>query len=172
MKFGQDLEYPLAAMLLHIGEHEAALTMLDDIRHRHDGSRRSPWNEIECGDHYVRAMASWSLLEEAAGVVYDASAEALRFSPRLGTADGFSGFFITGSGWGTLRLAAKQASVEIDYGSLRLTTLTLPAQGAVSDITCSGSVSHHSEESDGVVTIRFAQPVLVTPNTPLAIAFA
>lgn len=165
------LEYPLAAMLLHIGEHEAALTMLDDIRDRHDGTRRSPWNEIECGDHYVRAMASWVLLEEAAGTVYDATEGTLRIAPRLGAEDGFTGFFIAASGWGTLRLNSQQAEVEIDYGSLRLTALTLTAQGSVNTVTCSGAVAFHSTESDGLVTLHFEEPVLVAPGAPLEIAF-
>jgi len=66
------LEYPLACLLLFEGEIEPALTMLADIRERHGGARRSPWNEVECGDHYVRPMASWMLLEAASGYQYDA----------------------------------------------------------------------------------------------------
>jgi uncharacterized protein (DUF608 family) len=67
------LEYPVAGLLLFEDRVAPALTMLEDVRDRHDGTRRSPWNEVECGDHYVRPMASWTLLEAAAGYQYDAT---------------------------------------------------------------------------------------------------
>lgn len=43
--------------------------VLTDTREKYDGTRRSPWNEIECGDHYVRPMAAFSFFEIASGQV-------------------------------------------------------------------------------------------------------
>lgn len=43
--------------------------MVTDCRNKYDGTRRSPWNEIECGDHYARAMAAFLYFEIAAGMV-------------------------------------------------------------------------------------------------------
>ena len=42
-----------------------------DARNKYDGTRRSPWNEVECGDHYTRPMAGFLLFEIASGQVYD-----------------------------------------------------------------------------------------------------
>lgn len=166
------LEYPLAAMLLHIGEYDAALTMLADIRDRHDGTRRSPWNEIECGDHYARAMASWTLLEEAAGLSYDATQAHLRCVPRL-TVDGtLDSFFITASGWGGISLNHTGAVVTLDYGSLLLDALSLPSSAAVQSVTHdSEELSVSVEETVDSTTLRFGHPVLLHPGSPLCVAF-
>jgi len=43
--------------------------VLLDARNKYDGTRRSPWNEVECGDHYTRPMAGFLLFEIASGQV-------------------------------------------------------------------------------------------------------
>ena len=45
------------------------IIVLTDARNKYDGTRRSPWNEIECGDHYTRPMAGFLLFEIASGQV-------------------------------------------------------------------------------------------------------
>ena len=56
-------EYTAALGLLGIGEEQLALRTVRETRARHDGRRRNPFDEVECGHHYVRSMASWGLLE-------------------------------------------------------------------------------------------------------------
>nr|BFE56735.1 non-lysosomal glucosylceramidase [Dactylosporangium thailandense] len=56
------VEYQVAAHCLYEGLDEEGLAIVRGVRARYDGTRRNPFNEIECGDHYVRAMAGWSLL--------------------------------------------------------------------------------------------------------------
>ena len=43
--------------------------VLVEARNKYDGTRRSPWNEVECGDHYTRPMAGFLLFEIASGQV-------------------------------------------------------------------------------------------------------
>ncbi len=45
------------------------ISVIEECREKYDGTRRSPWNEIECGDHYSRAMASFLYFEIASGMV-------------------------------------------------------------------------------------------------------
>lgn len=45
------------------------LSVLKKTRQMYDGTRRSPWNEIECGDHYSRPMSAFSLFALASGQV-------------------------------------------------------------------------------------------------------
>jgi len=108
------IEYEVAALLLWQGLTEAALQIIKGVRARYDGTRRSPWNEVECGDHYVRAMSSWALLEAASGYRYDAWSGTLAFGPRLNPED-FRTFFITAKGWGSFaqRLEKDQQREEL-----------------------------------------------------------
>ncbi len=127
------LEYPIACLLLYEGCVDEALTVLrEGARARYDGTRRSPWNEVECGDHYVRPMASWSLLEAAAGYAFDATTNTLSFSPIV-SPDRFQSFFITGSGWGVLRRAEIDGRVSVEvataWGVVSLDALRLGPQG-------------------------------------------
>ena len=53
-------EYTAAAGMLFVGMEQQANQAIKDVRNRYDGYKRNPFNEEECGNHYVRAMASWS----------------------------------------------------------------------------------------------------------------
>ena len=56
-------EYSAAIGLLLDGRTDTATRIVEDVRARYDGRRRNPFNEVECGHHYVRSMASWGLVE-------------------------------------------------------------------------------------------------------------
>ena len=56
------IEYQVATELIYEGFLDEAMEIVHAIRRRHDGKRRSPYNEIECGFHYARSMAAWGLL--------------------------------------------------------------------------------------------------------------
>ena len=165
------LEYPVACLLLFEDQVEPALTILADVRERHDGTRRSPWNEVECGDHYVRPMASWTLLEAAAGYQYDASRGSLAFAPRIDPGD-FCSFFITGSSWGTFSQEGGCARLRVDYGELWLRELRLKSDGADATVHLNEQeVLASVEQIDGCVRLRFAQPVTVAAGEALVVTF-
>lgn len=56
-------EYQFAVLLLDYGLHNEALKVVEAVRNRHDGRKRNPFNEPECGSYYARCMAAWALLE-------------------------------------------------------------------------------------------------------------
>lgn len=96
-------EYQVAAHLLATGQVADGLRLVA-ARARHDGVRRNPWNEVECGNHYARSMSSWALLLAASGFACDLGRGELRFAPALAAstaADRFSAFWSTGRAWGT-----------------------------------------------------------------------
>jgi uncharacterized protein (DUF608 family) len=121
------IEYEIAALMLWEGFVDDALKIVQAVRDRYDGRERNPWNEVECGDHYARAMSSWTLLTAASGFRYDAHAASMSFAPR--TSDDFKSFFIAADGWGTFaqRVTTRRqtATLEVKHGTLTLKQLTL-----------------------------------------------
>lgn len=55
-------EYVVAANLAQRGDFATAEKVVRDVRARYDGRKRNPFDEAECGHHYVRAMAAWTVL--------------------------------------------------------------------------------------------------------------
>lgn len=88
--------------------------------------RRNPWNEVECGDHYVRPMSSWSLLLALQGYEYDGVRRRIGFKPRLRPEE-FRSFFSAAEGWGTFEQRRgdgwQEEVIRVAYGSLALKEL-------------------------------------------------
>jgi uncharacterized protein (DUF608 family) len=97
------IEYHVAAHLIYEGWLAEGLEIVEALRARHDGVRRSPWNEVECGHHYARSMASWALLLALSGFHCDMAEGWISFEPKIaaGDPDRFSCFWSCGRGWGT-----------------------------------------------------------------------
>jgi uncharacterized protein (DUF608 family) len=151
------IEYQVAAHLIYEGLVVEGLAVTKAVRDRYDGQRRNPWNEVECGNHYARALSSWSLLTGLSGYHYSAPERRLAFAPRLNGAD-FRCFFTTGSGWGTFRqkVSREAASVAIDLtgGDLTLSELglriDLPASAQATG-TLAGRTIPVRRQPDGAV---------------------
>jgi len=108
-------EYQAAARMIYEGLVEEGLTVMDAIRARFDGYRRSPWNEQECGHHYARAMASWAALLALSSFHYSAVSGQLQLAPHW-KAEAFRCVRVIPSGWGvvTQTLEAEEQTVRSD----------------------------------------------------------
>ena len=93
------IEYQVATHLIYEGFIEEAMEIVHGIRNRYNGKRRSPYNEIECGNHYARSMAAWGLLIALSGYEYDMTENKIKFSPRVQEED-FACFYSNGKSWG------------------------------------------------------------------------
>ena len=114
------IEYQVAAHLIYEGFFNEAITIVNAVRARYDGIKRNPWNEVECGSHYVRSMASWGILLAASGYSYDLTKNTVSFSPKTECPD-FTCFFSTGKCWGLYRRKKEEngilsTSLQILYG--------------------------------------------------------
>jgi hypothetical protein len=120
------IEYQVAGHLAWEGQVTEALAICRAIHDRYHPRRYNPWNEIECGDHYARAMASWGVLLGLAGFEYHGPKGHLGFAPRL-SPDDFRCVFTGAEGWGVIaqqRSAGLQTNtVQVQWGSLRVETL-------------------------------------------------
>ena len=113
-------EYCAATGMIYEGMEEDALKCIRAIRDRHDGAKRNPFNETECGHHYARSMASWSAILAMSGYNYSAVDQSMRFTSRPGTY-----FWSNGSSWGTCTISHKDITVRVVKGSLKLSALTV-----------------------------------------------
>ena len=77
------IEYQVAGHMAWEGMVKEALAICRGIHDRYHPAKHNPWNEVECGDHYARAMASWGVLTGLSGFEYDGPAGRIGFAPRL-----------------------------------------------------------------------------------------
>ena len=163
-------EYQAAGHMIQEGMLGEGLALVKAVRDRYDGSRRNPWNEIECGSNYARSMAAFALLLAYAGFEFDAVRGHVGFSPK--TADTpFTAFFSLGSGWGTCTLDAASIRLRVESGHLRLSSFTsdrLSAAAGASVVGVRAEGALADVRRDGA-TLTFADPILVTPDAPLIV---
>jgi uncharacterized protein (DUF608 family) len=112
------IEYQVANHLITLGRVEEGMTIVRLVRARYDGRRRNPYNEIECGHFYTRALASYGLIQALSGARYDAVDKVLHLTPRI--AGDFSGFFAHGSAWGRIGVRNGKPFVELSEGKLAI----------------------------------------------------
>ena len=120
------IEYMSASHLIMHGLVEEGLDIVRAARDRHDGSRRNPWNDIECGSYYARSMSAWQLVNAFSGLSADFVAGTLSFAPKL---DGdYKLFWSAGTAFGTLSRSGDAVSLEILGGTLRAQKIMVDGQ--------------------------------------------
>jgi non-lysosomal glucosylceramidase len=171
------IEYQVAGHMLYEGMVEEGLAMLRSIHQRYDGARHNPWNEIECGDHYARGLASWGCLLAVTGFVYDGSAGMLEFAPRL-SPDDFCAFFSGAAGWGHLVQErsenAQRNRIELRWGRLTVRTMRVYVEGggtgkSVTASKTDGMLEAAVSSVEDRLEIRFLEPVKLEAGEELEI---
>jgi len=113
----------VAANLIWEGYLEKGLEIVKAVRERHDGYRRNPWNEVECGHHYARSLSSWALLLALSGFEVDLVKGEMSFNPVYQGED-FSAFWSTAKAWGVYtqkidtHTGDRQWEIKVLYGAL------------------------------------------------------
>ncbi len=175
------IEYHVASHLIYEGLVEEGLTVVKAARDRYDGRRRNPWDEVECGHHYARAMSSWGVLLALGGFSYSGPDMKMGFSPKVG-ADDFRTVWTTGSGWGTYAqkmTGGKAASltIEVAAGEVKLRDfsfvgLAVPPKGKVLAVkgTLGSAVTKPVLRREGnVIHVLWPVPITVKPGEPLSL---
>jgi uncharacterized protein (DUF608 family) len=119
-------EYSVAIGMIYEGETDDALQVIEAIRDRYDGQKRSPFDEAECGHHYARALASWAALLALTGFEYSAVTQTMQFKR---TEKPTKWFWSTGAAWGTFEQTPREGRIEfvlrVESGVLRLKGLQI-----------------------------------------------
>jgi len=121
-------EYQVAGHMIWESLVTEGLAVARAVHDRYHPARRNPWNEVECGDHYARSMASYGVFLAACGFTYHGPKKHIGFAPRL-TPNNFKAPFTAAEGWGTfsqkLQGGQFQAEIHVAWGKLRLKQVTL-----------------------------------------------
>ena len=124
------LEYAFACLLAYLGRGDDAVRVTRTVRQRYDGRRRNPFDEAECGHHYVRAMASWGLVPALTGFHYDAGEGRMELAAAHATV---RWPWSSGDAWGTCTQAPRGGGIELRLevlgGSLKLGRVALSGAG-------------------------------------------
>jgi uncharacterized protein (DUF608 family) len=113
-------EYTAAVGMLYEGMEEEGLQVIRNIRARYDGSKRSPFNEAECGHHYARAMASWASVLALTGFQYSALDKTIKFKNQVG-----KWFWSNGYAWGTCEISEDFIMLTVKKGTLSVRQVLL-----------------------------------------------
>jgi hypothetical protein len=165
------IEYQVAAHLIYEGMVQEGVTIARAVRERHDGIRRNPWNEFECGSHYARAMASWSLLTALSGFHYSAPRQELAFRPRY-RQGAFRCFFCAGSAWGSYSQQGTpqklDVALRVEEGALTVARLRVPFGKPGAPVRA--SVAARATVTEGEARIDFAPPALLKSGEKLELS--
>lgn len=121
-------EHAVAAALIDEGLIDEAMKIEMALHDRYSPEKRNPYNEIEYGNHYTRAMSGYAPFVSASGFFYHGPKGILGFDPKIG-ADDFRSAFIASQGWGSFSQNRSEDrdrySLTLDYGKLSLKKLKL-----------------------------------------------
>jgi uncharacterized protein (DUF608 family) len=164
-------EYQAAAHMIWEGLDHAdllqnGLAITRAIHDRYNAALRNPYNEIECSDHYSRAMASYGVFQAVCGFNCHGPHSHLEFAPRLAR-DNFRAAFTSAAGWGTITqtrdTSTQTNTVHVKHGQLRLKTLAVAVEGqAPSSMKATigeKGVAATLQISDGFARIELAEEV-------------
>ncbi len=170
-------EHQVASHLMAEGMTDEALVLTRTIHDRYHAYKRNPFNEIECCDHYARAMASYGTFISACGFEYHGSKGYIRFAPKWDK-ENFRAPFVTAKGWGSYSQEIQNGKqvhrLKIKYGTLSLQKISLQAnagQPAKKIIAVLGTrkieVKHRQNEND--ILLGFGKRFTIQTNQALII---
>jgi uncharacterized protein (DUF608 family) len=174
-------EYQVASHMVFEGEPdselvEKGLAVIRAVHDRYASPKRNPFNEIECGDHYARSMASYGVFLAACGYEYHGPKGMLGFAPRIHPST-FRAPFTTAEGWGTFSqfIGEKemQAELAVSCGVVTLNTFKLNPMSLnvkTADVTLGGKkLNAKLVTNESGVSIEFKAPATIAAGQSLNI---
>lgn len=172
------IEYQVAANMIWEGKLTEGLAICRAVHDRYRPDLFNPYNEVECGDHYARAMASWGVYLALGGFQYHGPKRWLGFAPRLSPED-FRATFTTAEGWVTLqqkRTSGEQTnSIEVRWGALRLARFSIETRGRVRDIGLSVNgrpIKAKAHTTGETTTLEFHEAIVLEAGGKLEVRAA
>ncbi len=109
------IEYQVATCLVYEGYVREALDIVRAVRDRYNGKNRNPFNEVECGNHYARSLASYGLLLAFSGFRFDMTKKEISFRAQEKP---YTTFFTTADCFGLCKIEGNSCETQVLYGNL------------------------------------------------------
>nr|WP_236676247.1 GH116 family glycosyl-hydrolase [Chryseolinea lacunae] len=168
-------EHQVASHMMAEGMTEESLILTRAIHDRYHAAKRNPFNEVECSDHYARAMASYGTFITACGFTYHGPTGSIGFHPKL-TPHNFKAAFTAAEGWGTYAQEKKGKQqvhqLELKYGRLMLRSIQLERADKAKDLTVTldnNFVKATIEQEGTSAKISLAQAVVLEKGQRLSV---
>jgi uncharacterized protein (DUF608 family) len=171
------IEYQVAGHMVWEGMVEEGLAMCRAVHDRYHPAKRNPYNEVECSDHYARALSSWGVYTALAGFGYHGPRGEVSLDPRITPAD-FKAAFTAAEGWGLAAQVYDEdgqiTGVSVRHGKLRVNTFSLrPIAGTkpkyISVSVPRGDVSARVGEKNGLLAVFFDPPITLSEGENVAV---
>jgi hypothetical protein len=146
-------EYMFAGLLAKHGYLDRAVEVVRAVRDRYDGKKRNPYNEMECGSHYVRAMSRFALLPIYSGFRFDFSRGKMGFDP-IEYRENYRFVWFAGNAWGNVVAKNGQTVITVLSGTLDINTLRLPCVKNPSVLSVDGKSIDFSFDNGEITFIR------------------
>ena len=173
-------EYQVAGHMIWEGMLEKGLAITKAIHDRYHAAKRNPWNEVECGDHYARAMASYGVFLAACGFETHGPKGMIGFAPKI-TPENFKSAFTSAEGWGLFSQSRttknQHCKIEMKYGQLKIKLFRLELgenidRNSVKVTMKSGGnlilQSHNMENQKLIITVD-GSPIVIGENANIEV---
>jgi hypothetical protein len=173
-------ESQVAAHMIAEGMVKEGMTVMKTLDERYDGNKRNPFNEVECGDHYGRSMASYGDFIAITGFTYHGPKQHIGFAPKL-RPENFKAAFTAAEGWGSYSQKISggelKAELTVKYGQVPIQTMSLvPPSGKgarkVSAMVDGKSLTASVKEKDSSAEVVFPSNLILKAEQKLEITLS
>lgn len=168
--------YQAAAHMIAEGLVDEGMEIIKAIHDRYNPVKRNPYNEVEYGNHYTRAMSSYGAFVSASGFQYHGPKGEIAFAPKINPED-FKSAFITAEGWGTFtqkkEINKQVNSLAVAYGKLKIrsfeTSAIVDSKMKSVEVLLNGkSLKSKFRNDDGKIAVTFPE-ITIKQNQKLVI---
>ena len=160
------IEFAFASALLENGMVEKAIELSENVEQRYLNAGRI-FNHEECGDHYYRAMSSWSLLLSMTGFKLDVPKKTVTFTPPV---ESIKGPWFSPSGFGHFEKKPEAFELICSYGEISFSKLILNIPKTINQVCVNDeSISFEMIEEDNQQIILFDKIIVLSPDKILKV---
>lgn len=129
------IEYALAGMYLENGRTAEAEALTQNVDSRYIQAGRM-FNHEECGGHYYRPMAAWTLMLSLAGMKINKTEKRWKLAPKL---QDLTVPWFTPDGYGVLRFSQGGVEILCEDGTADLEEIWMQDGFTAESVQCSGN---------------------------------